>query len=356
MANAMHFFLGANSPQGFQSLFEEFCRSEDLYDLLILKAGPGAGKSTMMRRIGEVMEERGEQVEYLHCSGDPKSLDGVFFSRIRTAVVDGTAPHIVEPRYPAAVERYVDLGRFCDISASKKHREEIITHSEACSAAYRAAYRMLAAAGKLDENASALVLKGLDRSKLERRTDGIISREIKGKGSGGRDVCRFLGSITCEGEVWRFDSVEKLCQRVYLLLDSAGSGAYMLHRIHKAAQKRHFSSIICYDPEHKERLQHLLIPELGLAFVTSRPGMEWPYGAYRRIHLDALVDADHMRKWKGKIKFMRNMVKTLRGEGVDQLRAAREAHDALEAVYQPYINFDAVNELIQREIDRILSY
>ena len=53
----------------------------------------GAGKSTMMRAIGQAMEKKGEQVEYLYCSGDPSSLDGVHIPRIRTAVVDGTAPH-----------------------------------------------------------------------------------------------------------------------------------------------------------------------------------------------------------------------------------------------------------------------
>ena len=93
MAITTHFFLGANSGQGFQSLFPRFCAPEKHYDLLVLKGGPGAGKSTMMRAIGQAMEKKGEQVEYLYCSGDPSSLDGVHIPRIRTAVVDGTAPH-----------------------------------------------------------------------------------------------------------------------------------------------------------------------------------------------------------------------------------------------------------------------
>ena len=92
MTKTTHFFLGANSGRGFQNLFGEFCTPEDHHDLLVLKGGPGAGKSTMMRRIGQAMEQRGEQVEYFYCSGDPKSLDGVHITRIRTAIVDGTAP------------------------------------------------------------------------------------------------------------------------------------------------------------------------------------------------------------------------------------------------------------------------
>ncbi len=94
MTNATHFFLGANSGLGFQNLFGRFCAPENHYDLLVLKGGPGVGKSTMMRRLGKAMEARGEQVEYLYCSGDPGSLDGVSIPRIRCAVVDGTAPHV----------------------------------------------------------------------------------------------------------------------------------------------------------------------------------------------------------------------------------------------------------------------
>lgn len=97
MCTSTHFFLGANSGRGFQSLFDRFCEPADFDDLLVLKGSAGCGKSTMMRRIGEAMEERGEEVEYLHCSGDPDSLDGVHIPRLRTAVVDGTAPHGIAP-------------------------------------------------------------------------------------------------------------------------------------------------------------------------------------------------------------------------------------------------------------------
>ena len=136
MGLSTHFFLGANSGLGFQNLFGKFC-SDDYYDLLVLKGGPGIGKSTMMKKIGDAMEERGETVEYLHCSGDPDSLDGVHIPRIKTAIIDGTAPHIVEPKYPAAVDRYVNLGQFYDVAAAKRARAEIVLYSQACSEAYQ---------------------------------------------------------------------------------------------------------------------------------------------------------------------------------------------------------------------------
>ena len=71
------FFLGANSKRGFSSLYESFCDPAAGDFLWVLKGGPGCGKSTLMKRIGAAAEEIGEPVEYIHCSGDPDSLDAV---------------------------------------------------------------------------------------------------------------------------------------------------------------------------------------------------------------------------------------------------------------------------------------
>lgn len=92
----VYFFLGANSGEGFYSLYDQMLNGR-YDDLLILKGGPGCGKSTFMRRMGEAMERAGERVVYINCSGDPDSLDGAIFLDRNTAVVDGTSPHGTAP-------------------------------------------------------------------------------------------------------------------------------------------------------------------------------------------------------------------------------------------------------------------
>lgn len=74
----LHFFLGANSEEGFSSLYEQLLGGR-FDDLLILKGGAGSGKSTFMRRVGAAVERTGERVVYINCSGDPDSLDGAIF-------------------------------------------------------------------------------------------------------------------------------------------------------------------------------------------------------------------------------------------------------------------------------------
>ncbi len=108
MVQITHFFVGANSGEGFQNLFPELVDVEDTYDLMVLKGGPGVGKNTFMREIGRTMEQAGAMVEYLWCSGDPDSLDGVVLPELRCAVVDGTAPHVTVTK-PTNMQKSVDF-------------------------------------------------------------------------------------------------------------------------------------------------------------------------------------------------------------------------------------------------------
>lgn len=89
----VQYFLGANSPSGFYSLYDQLLPPEQASAIYILKGGPGCGKSTLMRRVAGLVQEAGQSAEYILCSGDPESLDAVVFPGLRAALVDGTAPH-----------------------------------------------------------------------------------------------------------------------------------------------------------------------------------------------------------------------------------------------------------------------
>lgn len=89
----VRYFLGANSPAGFYSLYDQLIDPAEADAVFILKGGPGCGKSTLMKRVAAAAEERGLQVEYIRCSGAPDSLDAILLPEKKTAIVDGTAPH-----------------------------------------------------------------------------------------------------------------------------------------------------------------------------------------------------------------------------------------------------------------------
>ena len=353
MAQVTNFFAGANSGEGFRNLFPELVDLEDTFDYIILKGGPGVGKHTFMKEIGRSMEEAGAKVEYLRCSGDPDSLDAVVIPELRCAVADGTSPHVIEPKYPAAVDRYVDLGRFYDLTAAKAEADAVKTYTKAYREAYVRAYRSLKAARQVELDLMESVRKTADPERLTRRVTGVIQRELREKGGEqGKTSRRFLGSITCRGYVWRFDSIEALCPKIYEFCDSWELAGAELERLRRAAVQKGWNTIVCPSPEDPGRLEHVLIPGLGLAFVTSRPGMEYGKKPWRRIRVDAMAEPEG----KGKMRFQQRMVSLLREDAVAALTDAKSNHDRLEAVYNPYVDVDGVRTLAALEAGRLLSY
>ena len=143
------YFLGGNTALGFVSFYSGFCRGPEDF-LWVIKGGPGCGKSSFMKTIGQAAEARGLDVEYVLCSGDPESVDGVYFPALHTGYADGTAPHVLEAVTPGAAGLYLDLGRFYDRLALRAERRTIEQLQRRYQALYREAYAKLAALAPTD--------------------------------------------------------------------------------------------------------------------------------------------------------------------------------------------------------------
>ena len=65
-----HFFPGGNTSRGFYSFYRYIMPQETARKIISLKGGPGTGKSTLMKKIGQYFNEKGYSVEYHHCSSD----------------------------------------------------------------------------------------------------------------------------------------------------------------------------------------------------------------------------------------------------------------------------------------------
>ena len=134
LGGRIRYFLGANTPTGFVGY------TDDLYDCrggwraFLIKSGPGTGKNTLMRAVLDAMTAHGEEAQTICCSSDPHSLDAILFDRLKLALIDATAPHIIEPKYWGAVEEIVDLGSCMDNTRMHEHADAVIELTDACSA------------------------------------------------------------------------------------------------------------------------------------------------------------------------------------------------------------------------------
>ena len=126
----------------------------------------------------------------------------------------------------------------------------------------------------------------------------------------------------------------------------------LLAALCEEATRRDYDVTACPSPEEPGQLEHLLIPELGVAFVTSKPGMVYPGKPYRRVRLDALSHPEN----KARLRFRARMTGVLREEAIAALQEAKAAHDLLEGVYNPYVDFEGVRAQAALEAGRLLSW
>ena len=174
MNTARTLFPGAMGPDGFISCFDHLIDDSILRRKLILKGGPGVGKSTFMRRVHAALCANGEPSTLYFCSGDPDSLDGVAVPHAGLLILDGTAPHIVDPEIPGARDSIINLGECLNEPAMRPR----LPHIRACmgdhAACSRRARACLAAAAALAKANAATLLAATDQARLWAMTQALV--------------------------------------------------------------------------------------------------------------------------------------------------------------------------------------
>ena len=252
---------------------------------------------------------------------------------------------MVEPKYPGVVEQYVNLGDCYDRTSLAPLRSQIMDCMKDYKSCYQRAYRCLNAASQVDADARSILLTDELHDRLEKRALGILSREIPHQKSilPGPVRQRFLSAVSHKGRMVLFDTVKAQCSRVYELSDRYGLAHPLLCFLLAEITAAGFGVVACPSPLAPDRLEHLLVPQLGLAFVSSSPALPYPDKAYRRLRLDSMADAELLRRIKARLRFACRMADSLTEEAVASLAQAKAMHDTLESLYNPHVDFDRVN-------------
>ena len=337
------FFLGANTPGGFHSLFHELYDPLDGWHAYILKGGPGCGKSTLMKTVAARLDAVGIGYETIRCTSDPDSLDALRIESKKVCIADGTAPHVLEPHYPGAAETTVDLSACWDQAALRANSAEIIRHFTENAACHKRCVRFLQAAESLSRDVRRLTLECLDADKIERYAARFAARRFgTPRGTVGREATRFLSAVTPHGITVHRDTLEALCDEVLVVEDAHGAAsAALLGQLRRYALGSGLDVIACPCPLHPDAgPQHLFLPQIRLGIVTENSFQR--FDGDHTIHASRFTDAGALRAHRSRIAFSRRTEKELLEEAVRAMRDALDVHDRLEALYRPAVDFDAV--------------
>lgn len=334
------FFLGANSGSGFVSLFESCMAESRDRESWLLKGGPGSGKSTLMKGLAGQL---GAQ-ELFYCSSDPDSLDGVLLPG-DSLVLDATAPHTLDTPLHGACGGYLVTPPPRDRSGLRSKLPELRGLKSRAAVCWAGAYRLLGAAALAEKQLRALAAPALPLDRLRRRAKGIADREIPDKKCPGRLRKRFLEGYTPLGYRCLWDTVAQMADRVYDLQDDWGIGESMLQQLMETALNRGHALWACYSPLEPDRLRHLLIPELGLAFVTSDSRESYPGKPWRRLRLEAYLGAGQHKALRRQLKDLRRQIEALEQSAAEHLGMAHDLHGRMEALYRPHLDTDALDRM-----------
>lgn len=146
----LKYFAAANTYSGFKSYFDEVFRPEDFERIYVIKGGPGTGKSSFMKKISELFYGLDCNIEHIHCSSDPSSLDGVIIcsENKKIALLDGTAPHERDAKIPGAFDEIINLAEGLEKRLLTAQKDDILSLQKEKSKAYKTAYFYLNQAGK----------------------------------------------------------------------------------------------------------------------------------------------------------------------------------------------------------------
>ncbi|MFZ5648985.1 MAG: PRK06851 family protein [Bacillota bacterium] len=354
-------FPGGNTSKGFFSLYD-YIIEPDATRIFVIKGGPGVGKSTFMRKIGEAMLEKGYNVEFHCCSSDNGSLDGVVIPSIRVAMLDGTAPHVVDPRNPGAVDEIIHLGDHWNASGLVKNKTEILDSNREVGRLFRRAYGYLASAKIfLDQvesyyqDTKALDVGALDNMCLELTHEIFEGRERQTDKPRGRHL--FVTAITPDGSVSHLDTVVGHLGKRYIISGDDGTGkSTLVRRLMDTAMMRGFNVEAYHCALTPENIDHLVIPALDVAVINSvEPHFYKPREGDRVIDTMQFVNPVLNEQYLAEKTTAREMYRRSMELAIEFISKAKAEHDRMETYYVPYMKFDEINARREKTLARILE-
>ncbi|MBO0958515.1 PRK06851 family protein [Neobacillus sp. MM2021_6] len=355
-----NYFAGGNTARGFHSLYDSNLQGLDR--LFILKGGPGTGKSSLMKKIGHEWIEQGYDVEFLHCASDNNSIDGVLIPSLKVGIVDGTAPHVIEPKAPGAVEEYINLGEAWNARALSVQKKVIQKLTEQIGASFQKAYATFKEALEIHDDWEKIYINSMDFKKADQLTNKLIETFFgKMKLHKTSDVRhRFLGAATPMGAV---DFVPNLTEEIpkrYFVKGRPGSGkSTMLKKLAAAAEERGVDIEIYHCGFDPHSLDMLILRELGIAIFDSTA----PHEYFPSRDGDEIIDMYEILIEPGTDDLFAEIIskiaakyKSKMTEATSYLAKAKDLHDELEEIYVAAMDFTVVEKIQGRIAEEIKEW
>ena len=260
-------------------------------------------------------------------------------------MVDGTAPHTLDPVYPGAREEILNLGEFWKNNALRKEKDAIVSLTDRISAAFDDAYKKLKTAGEWDDRL--LSCRKTDASQ-ESGAESLVKELFGDETRSDRHL--FAAAVTPEGMVDRTFEICRDVKKRCFLQGKRGLGQQSyLRTVMAAAQKRCISMDVYHGPIRPEEIVMVILPELDTVVAAAEV-----------IPSSEMREGDRIISFHGdKVSEEEKRAEKERNAALDaasaQIMKAHKLHDELEAFYTAAMDFESINRLEKIIFQKILK-
>jgi hypothetical protein len=304
-----------------------------------------------MKKVLKVLEDKKHMVEYIHCASDPGCLDAFIDYDAGIAMVDGTAPHIMDPVYPGAYDVIINMADCWDDITLIQNKNEIIPLSDTISTCHQMATSCISsAAALLDSNMH--ITKPYVKYDLINDFIATLIKKIEGSKTG-KVKKRLLSAVSVGETVFFGETIEALSKTIYVIPDLWGAASHaLLSELHRAASILGLEQIVCYcSIRTPNKIDHIIFPSAGMAVTTTN-------------NFHAIEDKKHIvipdlmnsipNAIEEQMSLHLNKANELIDMACEHIKRAKLLHDDLEAFYVKAMDFSKVDTHYEHILKEIL--
>ena len=356
-------FPGSNTSKGFYEFYDSFVK-DDSNRVFYLKGGPGIGKSVFVRHIGNEIINRGIDVEYLYCSSDSDSLDGIHIPSMDLTIVDATPPHLMDPKNPGAVDEIIYLGECWNEEGLRENREDIIEINREVKRLYRKTFFYLKMTKLLKEELGTYIKDAfaLDFMELNKETRKLRKELFDSSAKGKADKRQYIRhyyavAITPQGVSSFLENLFDPLDRRIVLKGRPGTGkSTIVKKLLDEGISRGLSVDICHCALDPDKYEHLIFPELNMGIVTGVPPHEYePKAGDIIIDTERYIDVVKLARFRWEMELVETEQGIMFKHALDYLERVKQVRDRLEEYYSSNSDFTIADRKREEVLDRILS-